>query len=93
SVLGQVGLAATSNGGFLVSWMTFSEGTSGQLKLRYVDREGVASSVFEATKITMTRRAGLPQMVLFDNLAVMSWTGGGDTNKAVEVATTQFDTL
>ena len=93
SVLGQVGLAATSNGGFLVSWMTFSEGTSGQLNLRYVDREGVASSVFEATKITMTRRAGLPQMVLFDNLAVMSWTGGGDTNKAVEVATTQFDTL
>ena len=93
SVLGQVGLAATSNGGFLVSWMTFSEGTAGQLNLRYVDREGVASSVFEATKINMTRRAGLPQMVLFDNLAVTSWTGGGDTNKAVEVATTQFDTL
>jgi len=53
----------------------------------------VASSVFEATKITMTRRAGLPQMVLFDNLAVSSWTGGGESNKAVEVATTQFDTL
>jgi hypothetical protein len=93
SVLGQVGLAATSNGGFLVSWMTSSEGTVGQLNLRYVDREGVASSVFEATKITMTRRAGLPQMVLFDNLAVTTWTGGGETNKAVEVATIQFDTL
>ena len=34
SVLGQVGLAATSNGGFLVSWMTFSEGTAGQLNLQ-----------------------------------------------------------
>ena len=92
-VLGQVGLAAAPEGGFIVSWMTFIEGTAGELRLRYIDNDGVAYAPIVGSKIDMTRKAGLPQMVLFQDKAVLSWTGGDGSNKTVQVAEMSIDLL
>lgn len=90
AVLGQVGLAPTQNGGFLVSWMTYTDGTAGQLKLRHFEATGVAGQTIIAEKINFTRKAGLPQMVLLGDLAVLSWTGGGESDKKIIVATAEI---
>lgn len=92
TVLGQVGLSSAQDGGFLVSWMTYTEGTVGHLKLRYFDAEGIAGPTIITEEIDFTRKAGLPQMVLLGDLAVLSWTGGGETEKKIIVATAQIGT-
>ena len=92
TVLGQVGLSSAQDGGFLVSWMTYSEGTDGHLKLRYFDAEGIAGPTIITEEIDFTRKAGLPQMVLLGDLAVLSWTGGGESDKKIIVATAQIGT-
>ena len=90
AVLGQVGLAPSQNGGFLVSWMTYTDGTEGHLKLRYFDATGIAGPMMIAEKIDFTRKAGLPQMVLLGDLAVLSWTGGGESDKQIIVTTAEI---
>ena len=92
TVLGQVGLAPTQSGGFLVSWMTYTEGTAGHLKLRHFDAAGIAGPTIITEEIDFTRKAGLPQMVLLGDLAVLSWTGGGESDKKIIVATAQIGT-
>ena len=92
AVLGQVGLAPTQSGGFLVSWMTYIEGTAGHLKLRHFDAAGIAGPTIITEEIDFTRKAGLPQMVLLGDLAVLSWTGGGESDKKIIVATAQIGT-
>jgi len=84
-VLGQVGLAAVEDGGFIVSWMTFSEGTKGELRLGYLDGSGHFGPAVVAADIGFTRLAGLPQMVAFGGHIILSWTGGDKSNKSVQV--------
>ena len=85
SVLGQVGLAAIEDGGFIVSWMTFTEGTKGELRLGYLDGSGHFGPSVVATNIGITHLAGLPQMVAFGDRVILSWTGGDKSNKSVQV--------
>lgn len=92
-VLGQVGLAAVPGGGFVISWMVFTGGSSGQLRLRYVSNEGIAHPPVLGAVINLTSRAGLPQMVISENNAVLSWTGGDGKDKSVQVAYKNLDSL
>lgn len=85
SVLGQVGLAATEDSGFIVSWMTFKGETKGELRLGYLDGSGHFGPEVVATDIGFTRLAGLPQMVVFGDRVILSWTGGDKSNKSVQV--------
>ncbi|MCS5594788.1 MAG: glycoside hydrolase [Porticoccaceae bacterium] len=85
AVLGQVGLAATEDDGFIVSWLTFSEGVKGDLNLRHADANGVLGPAVVVADVDFTRRAGLPQMVVFDDRVILVWTGGDKSNKAVQV--------
>jgi hypothetical protein len=43
-----------------------------------------------AEKIDFTRKAGLPQMVLLGDLAVLSWTGGGESDNQIIVTTAEI---
>ena len=61
--------------------------------MRYIDNDGVAYAPIVGSKIDMTRKAGLPQMVLFQDKAVLSWTGGDGSNKTVQVAEMSIDLL
>ncbi|MBT4212016.1 MAG: exo-alpha-sialidase [Porticoccaceae bacterium] len=85
AVLGQVGLAATEDDGFIVSWLTFSEGVKGDLNLRHADADGVLGPAAVVAGVDFTRRAGLPQMVVFDDHVILAWTGGDKSNKAIQV--------
>jgi hypothetical protein len=35
--------------------------------------------------VDFTRRAGLPQMTVFDDRVILVWTGGDKSNKAIQV--------
>ena len=85
AVLGQVGLAATEDNGFIVSWLTFSEGVKGDLNLRHADSDGVLGPAVVVADVDFTRRAGLPQMTIFDDRVILVWTGGDKSNKAIQV--------
>jgi hypothetical protein len=85
AVLGQVGLAATDDNGFIVSWLTFSEGVKGDLNLRHADADGVLGPAVVVADVDFTRRAGLPQMTVFDDRVILVWTGGDKSNKAIQV--------
>ena len=50
----------------------------------------VIASCYGAEKIDFTRKAGLPQMVLLGDLAVLSWTGGGESDKQIIVTTAEI---
>jgi len=73
--------------------MTYIEGTAGHLKLRHFDTAGIAGPTIITEEIDFTRKAGLPQMVLLGDLAVLSWTGGGESEKKIIVATAQIGTI
>ena len=92
-VLGQVGLAPLEEGGFVISWMTHKEGTSGELRVQYIDDLGVTSQSIVKENISNTRIAGLPQMVLHDENIVLAWTGGSNVQKSVEVKKTRLNAL
>jgi hypothetical protein len=92
-VLGQVGLAPLDEGGFVISWMTHKEGTSGELRVQYIDDLGVTSQSIVKENISNTRIAGLPQMVLHDENIVLAWTGGSNFQKSVEVKKTRLNAL
>ena len=92
-VLGQVGLAPLDEGGFVVSWMTHIEETSGELRVQYIDDSGATSPSVVAAKISNTRIAGLPQMVLTDENVVLAWTGSSGPQKSVQVLHTSGDGL
>ena len=92
-VLGQVGLAPLEEGGFVISWMTHKEGTSGELRVQYIDDLGVTSQSIVKENISNTRIAGLPQMVLHDENIVLAWTGGSNFQKSVEVKKTRLNAL
>jgi len=92
-VLGQVGLAPLEEGGFVVSWMTHLEDTSGELRVQYIDDSGAISPSVVAAKISNTRIAGLPQMVLTDENVVLAWTGSSGLHKSVQVWKTSVDVL
>ena len=92
-VLGQVGLAPLEEGGFVISWMTHKEGTSGELRVQYIDDLGVTSQSIVKENISNTRIAGLPQMVLHDENIVLAWTGGSNVKKSVEVKKTRLNAL
>jgi len=85
AVLGQVGLAATEDNGFIVSWLTFSEGVKGDLNLRHADSDAVLGPAVVVADVDFTRRAGLPQMTIFDDRVILVWTGGDKSNKAIQV--------
>jgi hypothetical protein len=70
--------------------MTYTDGTEGHLKLRYFDATGIAGPMMIAEKIDFTRKAGLPQMVLLGDLAVLSWTGGGESDNQIIVTTAEI---
>ena len=92
-VLGQVGLAPLEEGGFVISWMTHKEGTSGELRVQYIDDLGVTSQSIVKENISNTRIAGLPQMVLHDENIVLAWTGGSNFQKSVEVKKIRLNAL
>ena len=92
-VLGQVGLAPLEEGGFVVSWMTHIEDTSGELRVQYIDDSGAISPSVVAAEISNTRIAGLPQMVLTDENVVLAWTGSSGLQKSVQVLKTSVDGL
>jgi hypothetical protein len=78
-------LAATDDNGFIVSWLTFSEGVKGDLNLRHADADGVLGPAVVVADVDFTRRAGLPQMTVFDDRVILVWTGGDKSNKAIQV--------
>ena len=92
-VLGQVGLAPIEEGGFVISWMSHIEGTSGELRLKYIDDSGVVFASEVSVEVSNTNTAGLPQMVLTDEDIVLAWTGGSDLHKSVQVWRTSVDVL
>ena len=73
--------------------MTHKEGTSGELRVQYIDDLGVTSQSIVKENISNTRIAGLPQMVLHDENIVLAWTGGSNVQKSVEVKKTRLNAL
>ncbi len=86
SVVGQVGLEGLGDGNFIVSWMTASGSGSATLQLVRVDMRGGMGPVVAVSSNLYQRRAGLPQLASVSDGAIMAWTGGDDTHKAVVVA-------
>ena len=92
-VLGQVGLAPLEEGGFVVSWMTHTQDTFGELRVQYINDSGTTSPSVVAAEISNTRIAGLPQMVLTAESIVLAWTGTSKLQKSVQVLMTSLDVL
>ncbi len=86
SVVGQVGLEGLGDGNFMVSWMTASGSGAATLQLVRVDMRGSMGPVVAVSSNLYQRRAGLPQLASVSDGAIMAWTGGDDTHKAVVVA-------
>ena len=86
SVVGQVGLEGLGDGNFILSWMTASGSGAATLQLVRVDIRGAIGPVVAVSRNLYQRRAGLPQLALVRDGAIMAWTGGDDTRKAVVVA-------
>ena len=85
SVVGQVGLEGLGDGNFILSWMTASGSGAATLQLVRVDMRGAIGPVVAVSRNLYQRRAGLPQLALVSDGAIMAWTGGDDTRKAVVV--------
>ena len=92
-VLGQVGLAPLEEGGFVVSWMTHTQDTFGELRVQYINDSGTTSPSVVAAEISNTRIAGLPQMVLTAESIVLAWTGTSKLQKSVQVLMTSLNVL
>jgi hypothetical protein len=86
-VMGQIGLAADNDRGFLVSWVTSDGGDSGGLNLRYIDHQGGLGPTNRVTDVDLLHQVGLPQLALEGNVAVMAWTGGDKNMTRVHVKT------
>ena len=66
--------------------MTASGSGAATLQLVRVDIRGAIGPVVAVSRNLYQRRAGLPQLALVRDGAIMAWTGGDDTRKAVVVA-------
>lgn len=93
SATGRVDVALLDDGRAVVSWLQESKEARGQLAMRLVSQDGVASPVQFIAPTDTSRAAGFPQMISHGDELLFAWTDTSGDKRRVQTSRVKIKTL